>query len=365
MIDEFSLSYSLVGMLAMGYRLSAGALQLLMGFLGRFVRRKFLLGFAMMWQCVFNLLTSFAQGFDQVFLSRTLAGVGSSPQHPTGASYIAENIPKVKRGRAMGMNNVAGQIGNFATPLLGSLILVTVGWRNTMLLFSIPGVLVGVFFLLVKEPRHSEQWSGTQSLSVLFRGVRDVLSNKAVIAVMILETVMAFRMGARDFLPSYFVESLKMGSLDAGIVFTLFVASGVPAPYLWGFLSDKLGRMKVLIFAMGTTAAAWLLLSYQTSTAQLISVLLVIGVCGQGSGGVIQAFVADSTSSENRDLVYGIYFTVSFGLGGLSPGLLGYITDEWGFQANFRWVALVSFLAVIAAAILLRRAPSQASDDST
>lgn len=54
MISEFQLSYSLVGMLMMGYNLSGGAFQLLMGFLGRFVRRKILLGFGMIWQSVAN-----------------------------------------------------------------------------------------------------------------------------------------------------------------------------------------------------------------------------------------------------------------------------------------------------------------------
>ena len=37
---------------AMGYRFSSGALQIMEGFLGRFVRRKHAIGFGMIWQSV-------------------------------------------------------------------------------------------------------------------------------------------------------------------------------------------------------------------------------------------------------------------------------------------------------------------------
>ena len=73
-----------------------------------------------------------------------------------------------------------------------------------------------------------------------------------------------------------------------------------------------------------------------------------------GVGGVIQAFVADSTTPENRDLIYGIYFTLSFGLGSLSPVILGGLADLFGFQAYFAWIALVSGLAVACATLLLK-----------
>ncbi len=359
MMAEFGLSYSLVGMIVMGYRLSGGSLQLVMGFLGRFVRRKILLGAGMAWQCIFNSFMALGQGFQQIFICRTLAGIGSSPQHPIGASYIIENSSKGNRGKALGINIAAEQIGRFITPLLGSLVLISLGWRATMLAFSVPGMLIGIAFFLLREPRRSREWSGAQSLKLLLRGMHDVLADKAVVAVLIIETVMAFRVGAGDFLPSFFVRDLRMTSFDAGILFTVFAGAGLPAPYLLGVLSDRFGRVRVVMSAVGTAAFTWFLLSYVEGVMQLIPVVLLIGFVNQGVGGVIQAFVADSTTEENRDLVYGIYFTLAFGLGALSPVVLGYITDVWGFRMNFRWVAFVSCLTVIASGVLLSRLPQK------
>lgn len=352
MISEFNLSYSLVGMMVMGYRISSGLLQLMMGFLGRFVRRKILLGLGMIWQCMVNSLVSFSHGFEQILISRTLAGVGASPQHPTGSSYITETFPRTKLGKALGLNIAAAQVGNFATPFVGSLLLSILGWRMTILAFSVPGLLVGTAFLFVNEPKRSRQWSGASSLQLLFTGVRDVLRNRTVVAVLVLETVMAFRIGARDFLPSYFSNQLGMTTLEVGVIFAIFVGSGIPAPYIWGHLSDRFQRTKVVMLAMGASAALWYLLPSGKTAVQLLAILVPLGFASQGVGGVIQAYVADATSQENRDIIYGIYFTLAFTLGSLSPVIQGFLTDTYGFETSFTYVAAVSLLAVIASVFL-------------
>jgi len=354
MISEFNLSYGLIGILAMGYRLTGGALQLVMGFLGRFVRRKILLGLGMIWQCTANTTVAFGQRFEHIFTSRSLAGVGSSPQHPTSAAYIAETFSKERIGRALGINIAAAMAGSFLAPFLGTLVLTTAGWRNTILAFSVPGFLVGIAFLFMREAKRPQEWSGVSTFSYLYMGLHEVLTNRTVVAVMILEAVMAFRMGARDFLPSFFIRDLGMTVFESGIVFTVFVAVGVPAPYFWGYLSDRLEKRKVIVLSMSIAATLWFALAYVKNMTQLLVVLLPNGFAGQGIGGVVQAFVAESTSKENRDLIYGIYFTLSFTLGSFSAVILGYLADGLGFQACFIWVALFSFLTVVGAAILLR-----------
>jgi FSR family fosmidomycin resistance protein-like MFS transporter len=354
MISEFNLSYTLVGMLVMGYNLSSGALQLVMGFLGAFVRKKILLGLGMIWQCIANSLMAFSYRFDAVFLNRTLAGIGASPQHPTASAYIAETFQKEQLGRALGLNIVGAQIGSFVAPIVGSLLLYSLGWRSTVLLLSIPGTLIGIAFLLIREPKRSQKWSGPSSISFFLKEVHKTLSERSVLGLMVLQMVMAFRTGAQDFLPSYFVQSLGMTTLHAGLIFTVFLGCGIPAPFLWGYLSDKLERKRIVIFVMGVAAVLWYLMPYAKGDLQLLLTLVSIGLVSQGVGGVVQAWVAESTGRENRDLVYGVFFTISFSLGSLSPAILGYITDTFGFQANFTWVAVVSLLAVVVAASLMK-----------
>ena len=352
MITEFKLSYGLVGLLVMGYRLSSGALQIIMGFLGRFVRRKYMLGLGMIWQSVANSLIVVSQGFETVFIGRTLAGIGSSPQHPTGAAYIAENFSRKRLGRAMGLNITAAQCGRFIAPFVGSLVLSSLGWRTTLLAFSIPGFLIGTMFLLIKEPKRSRDRADQSNLTILSRGMHEVLHNRTVLVIMIVEMVMAFRAGAADFIPSYIVRDIGTSSLEAGVLFTVFLGSGIPAPYFWGYLSDRFERRRVLMVAMAAASALWFLLPYSENSLQLVSILIPLGFVCQGVGGIIQAFVGAATTAENRDLVYGIYFTLAYSVGSLSPVILGYIADSLGFQLGFLYVSLVSLFAVIASYFL-------------
>jgi len=352
LISEFSLSYGSVGILAMGYRLSSGALQLVMGFLGRFVRRKVLLGLGMIWQSLANSFIAFSQGFGHVLASRSLAGIGSSPQHPTGSSYIAETFPKEQLGKALGINIATASTGRFVAPFAASLLLPVLGWKSTLLAFSVPGLIIGAGFLFIREPKRPNNWSGTSSAMLLLGGVREVLRNKIVLTVMVVEMVMAFRVGAGDFLPVYLTRNLGMTPLDAGVLFSIFLASGLPAPYFWGYLSDRLERRKVIMLTMGAASALWFLLPKTVDYTQLVPLLLLLGFVCQGIGGVIQAFVAEATTPDDRDLIYGIYFTLAFVLGSLSPFILGYLADSIGFQASFLYTALISLLAVIASYFL-------------
>jgi len=104
-------------------------------------------------------------------------------------------------------------------------------------------------------------------------------------------------------------------SLEVGMVYAVFIAAGIPGPYFWGYMSDKLGRRKAVMFTMSMAFLLWYLLSYGGNQFTLLSILVPLGFVTAGVGGVIQAFVAEVTDPENRDLVYGVYFTLCLQLG--------------------------------------------------
>jgi FSR family fosmidomycin resistance protein-like MFS transporter len=348
LVSEFGLQYSAIGFLVMSYRLTSGAFQLVMGFMGRFYRRKILLGLGMIWQSVANAFIGFSTGFAQILGARSLAGIGSSPQHPVGSAYITDNFDSRRLGRALGINITAAGLGRFIAPLFASFLLPIIGWRYTLLSFSGLGLVVGTSFLFIKEQRRPGTWSGASSFRELGKGVKDIFRSRMIIIVMIVETVMAFRIGISDFLPTYFTKALGMSSVSAGLLFSGFLIAGLPAPYFWGFMSDHFERRVVVMMAMGTAAALWILLPLVRGSVLLLPLLLILGFVGQGIGGVIQAFVADVTETENRDIIFGVYFTLAFTIGSISPVIFGFLADTYDFQSAFLYVSTISLLAVAA-----------------
>ena len=75
LISEFNLQYSAVGLLVMAYRLTGGAFQLIMGFMGRFYKRKVLLGVGMIWLIASRAPCSVNSGLVEIFSKLANSGI--------------------------------------------------------------------------------------------------------------------------------------------------------------------------------------------------------------------------------------------------------------------------------------------------
>jgi MFS family permease len=89
-----------------------------------------------------------------------------------------------------------------------------------------------------------------------------------------------------------------IGIIIGFIVSAFTVAQLLSAP-MWGRFSDRVGRRPTLLIALGASAIAYLIFGFAHSLFLLFLSRVVQGA-GGGTVGVIQAYVADSTSPEDR-----------------------------------------------------------------
>lgn len=99
---------------------------------------------------------------------------------------------------------------------------------------------------------------------------------------------------------------------------------------IWGQLSDRLGRKRVIVAATVFSFAGNLLLALSNSLPLLFFSRVVSGLGSGGGGGLDEAFIADVTTDEERDRAYALYGAV-YGLGlilgpSISSALMGYGT---------------------------------------
>ena len=102
-----------------------------------------------------------------LFLARIGVGVGEAALSPAAYSMIADYFPKEKLGRAIGIYVIGLYLGAGIALLVGSAVISIVSsmppislpmygvikpWQLTFLLVSIPGILVLLLLLTVKEP---------------------------------------------------------------------------------------------------------------------------------------------------------------------------------------------------------------------
>ena len=126
---------------------------------------------------------------------------------------------------------------------------------------------------------------------------------------------------------------------------SFFVAQFLAAPWL-GRLSDKHGRLPVLIFSQIGTVLSFIILGAAQSLPVLFLGRILDGITG-GNIIVAQAYVTDITPQEKRAQGLGIIFA-GFGLGYmLGPAVGGLVGAMFDDRAPFVIAAAVSLVTVL------------------
>jgi DHA1 family tetracycline resistance protein-like MFS transporter len=140
--------------------------------------------------------------------------------------------------------------------------------------------------------------------------------------------------------------------LVALLISSFFMAQFVAAPFL-GRMSDRTGRLPVLIGSQIGTVLSFGLMALSTSMAGLFAARIIDGVTG-GNIIVAQAYITDITTRDKRTQGLGVIFA-AFGLGNIfGPALGGLISAAFGAHGTFFAAALVSLLTVTLTRLFLR-----------
>ena len=198
-VNEFHLSYSQLGLLRSTTTFSAGFPQMFVGYFRRWFPGRIIIGAGNFLNSILNMLISLSRGFYQFLALNVLSGIGSSPQHPVGASLITTSSDPSKRGRMLGLNQSIPSLAFSLAPLSAAYLLTRMGWRMTLGTLSLPALIFSVIMLFFVHGGGSSETTSRDAFSWL--RLRQALKNRNVVAISLLRSVMAFRMGVRTFLP--------------------------------------------------------------------------------------------------------------------------------------------------------------------
>lgn len=105
--------------------------------------------------------------------------------------------------------------------------------------------------------------------------------------------------------------------------------------FLGGWLSDRIGRVKIILLGILLLALSIYLLSIFTIFELLVTIMILQGYAWGSIYSVTPVLIADSVSVELRGRAVGIY-RAFFDLGGLlGPILISAVADSLGFLPCF------------------------------
>ena len=146
----------------------------------------------------------------------------------------------------------------------------------------------------------------------------------------------------------FYAKSLGQGGLVVGMLVSAFAVAQLLTAPMWGRFSDAYGRRPALIVGLTASAIAYVVFAFALDFKHAL-LLLFLSRLVQGAGGgtvsVIQAYVADSTSPEDRTKALG-WLSAATNAGVAIGPVLGSLTSGWGPRGPGLFAAVLCLLNV-------------------
>ncbi|KAI4184436.1 MAG: hypothetical protein L6R41_004724 [Letrouitia leprolyta] len=109
--------------------------------------------------------------------------------------------------------------------------------------------------------------------------------------------------------------------LYVGLIASSFALAQFATNFLWGWISDQIGRKPVVLMGTISTAACFLAFGFCRTLWQAIIVQVIMGLVN-GNQGVVSTCLGEITDRSNQSRAF-VYLPVIYGLGGITGPLLG------------------------------------------
>jgi MFS family permease len=159
--------------------------------------------------------------------------------------------------------------------------------------------------------------------------------------------------GIRAFAFSYlnvvfaiYLDRLGYSPVMIGVIFTVAYLSGALLTAVWGYLSDRVGRRKILMLLALLTILSNVILIYFTGLPYILAAVIIANVGAGGSGGggsgggpfnpAEEALLAEKCQPKNRNQIFAVNSCVGSimgSLGALASGLPQFLQEQRGWDA--------------------------------
>lgn len=346
--NEFSLSFTQIGMITLTYQITASLLQPLIGYYTDKHPQPYSLPIGMGFTLSGLLLLSVAQSFPLVLLAAALVGTGSSIFHPE-SSRVARMASGGRHGLAQSVFQVGGNFGSSLGPLLAALIIAPYG-KGNVAWFSL-AALLGIVVLLQVSKWYRQQQQIIKKRGPVPNNVT-VLPRKTVVLSMGILLVLVFSKyfyltSLSSYYTFYLIHKFGVSIQNAQIHLFVFLFAVAAGTIIGGPVGDKIGR-KYVIWASILGVAPFTLLLPHANLMWTSILSVIIGVILASAFSAILVFAQELIPGK-VGMVSGLFFGLAFGMGGIGAAVLGYVADRTSIELVYQICAFLPLLGILTA----------------
>jgi FSR family fosmidomycin resistance protein-like MFS transporter len=350
--DSYALSFGQIGFITLAFQCTASMLQPVVGLYTDKKPQPYSLMVGMGFTLVGLLLMSQANSYPLILFAAALIGMGSSVFHPE-ASRVARMAAGGRYGLAQSLFQVGGNMGSAAGPLLAAFIVVPAG-QQSIVWFSAAALVAMIVLFQVGhwyKARRATQKPAARKGAAAAGGVVTLSKGRVGVAVAILVALLFSKNVYSASLGSYFtfylIQKFGMEVQTAQLYLFAFLVGIVVGTILGGLVGDKVGRIPVMWFSILGALPFALMLPYANLFWTGVLAVAVAIIMASAFSAIL--VYAQELLPGRVGLVAGMFFGVSFGLGGLGAAALGEIADHAGIEAVYKVTPFLLLLGLLTA----------------
>jgi MFS family permease len=293
---------------------------------------------------VLTATSGLAVGYWTYLFTRMGVGIGEASCAPAGQALIGDLYPAEKRARAMGIFMMGLPLGLFASYLLSGAIAEAWGWRAAFFVACLPGLLLAVAALRIREPVRAAAPAPTKAADPTIHAFSVILRVPTMWWIILSGILFNFHAYAVNMFQNAFLQRFHEVSLGtAGKLSAISLGlAGAIGLLVGGALGDRLrmkmanGRLLVAAVAMLLAAPCiYIALEQPKGGVTVFTILMATSsACTFVYYATVYSAIQDIVPAHLRATAVSLYFLAFYVLGAsFGPTIMGTLSDRMAHAA--------------------------------
>lgn len=307
---------------------------------------------------VFTGLCALAQGYWDLLIYRTIAGIGLGGEFGIGMALAAEAWPARHRAKAASYVALGWQVGVLAAALLTPLLLPYIGWRGMFILGIFPAFVAWYLRAKLHEPEVFVKKAASTTTASKFESfkllVKDKATAKVSAGIVVLTSVQNFGYyGIMIWMPNFLSKQLGFSLTKSGLWTAVTICGMMLGIWIFGQLADRIGRKPSFILFQAGAVISILTYSQLTDPTAMLIAGAFLGMFVNGMMGGYGALMAEAYPTQARATAQNVLFNLGRAVGGFGPVVVGAVVSAYSFQLAIAMLALIYVVDIIATIFLI------------
>ena len=347
--EAYKLDFAQVGFITLAFQVTSSLLQPLLGFVTDKRPWPYAMVAGMAATLTGLLGLAFAGSYATVLIFAAVVGLGSAVFHPE-ATRMARHAAAGQQGFAQGIFQIGGHVGYSAGPLIAAALVVPRG--QTSLAWVSVVALVAMTLMAWTGARYAElrREQAAAAKSKPAGVVAPKLQTNHVmfamaILILLLLSKNAYAAAFTSYYTFYLIERFGVAVQFSQVMLFLYLVVGALGVIVGGVVGDRIGRDRVIWISILGALPFALMLPY-ASLFWTVALSILISFIMSSAFSSILIYAIDLVP-HRVGLVGGLFYGLSFGLGGLAAAALGVLADRIGIVSVFSLCAWLPALGLL------------------